>query len=365
MTYGLSYTGSTPALGAGRLGSIPSSPTEGINSNPAIEVQKFMLIDDVKIEVFAGNGGKGAVAFNTDMKSLGPTGTSGGRGGDVIAMGVSDISALNQFRFKKVFKAESGLDGRGQFRDGHAGDELVLKLPVGTVIHNLTENTDVSIEKVGEKILLAKGGLGGRGTFHFRSSRNTSPKKSQPGIPGEHFSLRFELKLIADVGFVGLPNAGKSSMLNMLTNARSKTGNYPFTTLEPNLGAYYELTLADIPGLIEGAASGRGLGVKLRRHIERTRILFHVISSESSDPKKDYETIHGELGAYKKELLKKQEYLFLTKSDLVEEKSVADKLKILRKINQSAVAISIHNPESVQKVKKILNDIKDEKIKTV
>jgi len=175
--------------------------------------------------------------------------------------------------------------------------------------------------------------------------------------------VRLELKLIADVGFVGLPNAGKSSMLNELTNAKSKVANYPFTTLEPNLGAYYELILADIPGIIEGSSSGRGLGIKFLRHIERTRILFHFISTESSAPEKDYETIRKELGSYNKALLEKPEYLFLTKSDLVEEKTLKEKLAVLKKINKNVMAVSIIDPESMKKIQKILNGIKDEKIK--
>ena len=276
-----------------------------------------MLIDDVKIKISAGSGGKGAVAFNTNMKSLGPTGVSGGKGGSIIAIGVSDIGALRQFRFKKEFAAENGQDGRGQFRDGRDGKDLVLKLPIGTVIHNLTNGVDIVILKIDEEIVIAKGGLGGRGNFHFRSPRNTSPKQSQSGLPGESFELRLELKLIADIGLIGLPNAGKSSMLNVLTNARSKVAHYPFTTLEPNLGAYYELILADIPGLIEGSSSGRGLGINFLRHIERTRIIFHFISAESTDLKNDYKIIRNELAEYNKTLLDKPEYLFLSKSDVL------------------------------------------------
>jgi len=320
-----------------------------------------MLIDDVKVKISAGKGGKGAAVFNTNLKSLGPAGGSGGRGGSVFAVGVSDISALRQFRFKKEFGAENGRDGRGQFRDGHNGENLVLKFPVGTVAHNLTTGTDATVEKIGEEVLLAKGGLGGRGNFQFRTARTTSPTKFQPGLPGEAFEYRFELKLIADVGFVGLPNAGKSSMLNRLTNARSKVANYPFTTLEPNLGAYYELIIADIPGLIEGSSTGRGLGMKFLRHIERTHILFHFISAESPAPAKDYKIIRKELDDYNKELLKKPEYLFLTKSDLVDAKTVKTKLAALKKLNPNAIAISIHDPESVKKMEKMLNKIKDEK----
>lgn len=320
-----------------------------------------MLIDDVKIKVSAGSGGPGAVAFNANMMSLGPAGASGGDGGNVYAEGVSDINALRQFRFKKEFSAENGLAGRGQFRDGRAGADIVLKLPLGTIVHNLSTWREIEIEKIGERILLAKGGKGGRGNFHFRSSTNTSPKEFEEGTPGEIFDFRLELKLIADVGLVGLPNAGKSSMLNRLTKARSKVANYPFTTLEPNLGAYYRLILADIPGLIEGSHGGRGLGVKFLRHIERTRVLFHLVSAESLDPKKDYLIIRKELGFHSKTLLSKQEYVFLTKIDLLPDKIIKEKLAMLKKINPAALAVSIHDPESIKKLEGVLNSIQAHK----
>ena len=320
-----------------------------------------MLIDDVEIRILAGHGGKGAVAFNTNLKSLGPVGGSGGKGGSVYCEGVSDLSALRRFRFKKEFSAEDGRDGRGQFRDGHGGNDLILKIPVGTVIHNLGTGSEINVEKSNERILLAKGGIGGKGNFQFRSSRNTSPKHAQPGMPGESFPFRLELKFIADIGFVGLPNVGKSSLLNALTNARSKVANYPFTTLEPNLGVYYELILADIPGLIEGSSSGRGLGMKFLRHIERTHILFHFISAESPNLLKDYRVIRKELGAWNSALLKKPERLFLTKSDVVTSKELDKKLSVLKKIDPRAISISVNDAESIKNVEKILNSIKDEK----
>jgi GTP-binding protein len=320
-----------------------------------------MLIDEVSIKISAGHGGKGSSAFNTNLMSLGPAGGSGGLGGSVIAIGVSDLSALGQFRYKKELAAENGQDGRGQFRDGHTGEDLIIKLPIGTVIHNLTTASDTEIEKLGEPIVLAKGGLGGKGNFQFKSSRNTSPTKSQPGLPGESFDLRLELKFIADVGFVGLPNVGKSSLLNKLTNAQSKVANYAFTTLEPNLGVYYELILADIPGLIEGSSTGRGLGIRFLRHIERTGILFHFVSVESPDPVHDYKTIRSELGAYNKELLKKPERIFLTKSDVATPDDVKKKLTALKKFDKKAIAISTEDPESIKDVQKILNDIKAKK----
>ena len=324
-----------------------------------------MLIDDVLIKVQAGNGGKGAVAFNKNMMSLGPVGGKGGNGGSVYIEGVSDLNALSQFRYKKNVKAENGRDGRGQLNDGASADDLILKVPIGTVIQNTESNKTEEILKIGERILVAKGGNGGRGNFFFRSSTSTSPKQFGKGSPGEHVVLRLELKLIADVGIIGLPNAGKSSLLNELTKAQSKIGNYPFTTLEPNLGVYYELILADIPGLIEGASTGKGLGTKFLRHIERTNILFHLISAESEDPVQDYVTVQKELEAYSKELKKKTEYVFLSKSDAVTPEDSEKKIAALKKLHKDVLAISIHDWESLEKIKKILNEIKMKKSGTI
>ncbi len=320
-----------------------------------------MLIDDVKIKVGAGSGGKGAVAFNKNLMSLGPVGGTGGKGGSVCIEGISDLSALNNFRFKKEFKAKPGQDGRGQFRDGHDGEELVLLVPVGTVSHNLDTGLDVEITKIGQREVIAQGGKGGRGNFHFRSSTNTTPKEFEYGKEGETFEIRFELKLIADVGFVGLPNVGKTSLLNELTNAKSKVANYPFTTLEPNLGVYYDLILADIPGLIEGASEGKGLGIKFLRHIERTKILFHFISADSADPVSDYETVRKELGAYNKELLEKPEHVFISKKDLVSAEVINGMIVKFKRLDKEAVPISIFDWDSIEFVKKILNVLISEK----
>ncbi len=316
-----------------------------------------MLIDDITIQVKAGDGGQGAVAFDKNKMALGPAGGSGGNGGNVFFEGVSDLSALNQFRFKKEIFAENGRPGRGQFSDGSTGEDLILKLPVGTVIHNLDTGASQEIVKIGERIQVAKGGHGGKGNFLFRSPKNTSPTRFQFGLPGEAFKLRLELKMIADVGFVGLPNVGKSSLLNELTSAKSKVANYPFTTLEPNLGVYYELILADIPGLIEGASSGKGLGIKFLRHVERTGILFHFVSAESPHPVADYRTIRKELGAYNKALLKKKEYLFISKGDALDPKKLKTLIAKMKKLNPKTLAISIYDWDSIERVKKILNEI--------
>ncbi|HRZ30509.1 MAG TPA: GTPase ObgE, partial [Candidatus Paceibacterota bacterium] len=276
--------------------------------------------------------------------------------------GVSDLGALAQFRYQKDLVAPDGGRGHGNFVDGPDGQDLIFRIPVGTVIHNLTTNKNQEMLLVGEKILIAKGGHGGKGNFKFRSATNTTPQEFQPGLPGENFEILLELKMIADVGLVGLPNAGKSTLLNILTNAKSKVANYPFTTLEPNLGIYYNLVLADIPGLIEGASGGKGLGHKFLRHIERTQILFHLISLESLNLEKDYQTIRAELSAHNPELAKKSEYLILTKTDLVDKKELEKIIERAQKLNPQVFAISMIDDESLEPLKKVLNNIENTKI---
>jgi GTP-binding protein len=316
-----------------------------------------MLIDDVKVTVKAGAGGKGAVAFNKNLMSRGPVGGKGGKGGSVYIEGVSDLSVLNNSCFKKGIKAENGRDGRSQFRDGRNAEDLIVLVPVGTLVHNLETGKDIEVTKIGQRTLIALGGRGGKGNFHFRSPTNTTPKDFEYGELGESFEFRFELKLIADIGFIGLPNVGKTSLLNELTNAQSKVANYPFTTLEPNLGAYYDLIIADIPGLIEGASKGKGLGIKFLRHIERTKTLFHFVAADSKDPVADYKTVRKELEIYNKLLLEKPEYLFISKKDAVLPDVVAKALKKLKKLNKNATPISIFDRDSIELVGKILNDL--------
>ncbi len=320
-----------------------------------------MLIDDVTIKVTAGHGGRGAVAFDKNKGAIGPCGGNGGRGGNIIFEGVSDLAALEFFRFKKELVAKDGDMGHGQFVDGEDGKSQTFKLPVGSVIHNLTTGTEKEIMKIGEQIIIARGGYGGKGNYKFRSAINTSPKQFQPGLPGEKFDLRIELKLIADVGFVGLPNVGKSTLLNLLTNSKAKVANYQFTTLEPNLGVYYSLILADIPGLIEGASEGRGLGVKFLKHIERTRILFHFIAANSPDIVQDYKTIRQELSSYNITLTQKTEYLIITKSDEVPPAELKKLLTKAKKLNKNTIAISAYDDQSLEAVKKILNSLEKEK----
>ena len=320
-----------------------------------------MIVDDVKITVTAGHGGKGLATFSKVKWALGPTGGNGGPGGNIFIEGVADLGALRNFRFKKEYKAENGENGKSSLHDGRHANDLTLFVPVGTVCHNLNRLEDIEITKIGQRQLIAKGGKGGRGNYLFRSATNTSPKQFQEGKPGEYFEFHLELKMIADVGFIGLPNVGKSSLLNELTNANSKVANYPFTTLEPNLGAYYDLILADIPGLIEGASTGKGLGIKFLRHIERTKVLFHIVAADSLTPLEDYKTVRAELEAYNKFLLGKTEYIFISKSDTVDADVISKIKKDFKKSEKEVLPISIIEQESINKVKKILNSLIEEK----
>ncbi len=316
-----------------------------------------MITDDVKITVEAGHGGRGLATFSKIKFMKGPAGGNGGIGGNVFIEGVADLGALRQFRFKKDYKAQDGENGKSGLHDGSRAEDLILFVPVGTVCHNLINKKDFEITKIGQRELVAKGGRGGKGNWYFRSSTNTSPRQFEEGGPGEYFELRLELKMIADVGFIGLPNVGKSSLLNELTKANAKVANYPFTTLEPNLGVYYDLILADIPGLISGASTGKGLGTKFLRHIERTKVLFHLVSAESENPLLDYKTVRHELETYGDLLLNKKEYIFLSKIDTVDKNIIIKIKKDFKTIDKEIVAISIIEPESIDTVKKILNQL--------
>jgi GTP-binding protein len=307
-----------------------------------------MITDEVKIKLRAGKGGDGVVAFDKTKMSLGPTGGRGGNGGNVYFEGVSDITALNKYKTNREYFAQDGKNGKGDQSSGHEGKDLVLTVPIGSVLFDAQNKKEFEITKPGERILAAKGGLGGRGNFFFRSSRNTTPKEFEFGKPGEEFEFAVELRLIADIGLIGLPNAGKSSLLNELTNANAKVANYSFTTLEPNLGVLDDLVIADIPGLIEGASLGKGLGIKFLKHIRRTKILVHCVSAESQDLKNDYKIVRKELQDFAKELVEKKEILLLTKSDLVSEKELKKKIALMKKINPDVLPVSIHDWDSLQ-----------------
>lgn len=316
-----------------------------------------MLVDDVKIQVKAGKGGDGVVRFARAMLTQGPTGGDGGKGGDVIIRGVPDLGALKRFRTVKTVKAENGQAGGQNIKTGHGGKDAVINVPVGTVVRDLTNRKNYDIIKSGQEIVIARGGNGGFGNFYYRSSRHTTPDRANPGMAGEEIELHLELKLIADIGFVGLPNIGKSTLLNELTRASCKVANYKFTTLEPNLGVYYDLILADIPGLIEGAAAGKGLGHKFLRHIERTRVLFHFVAADSADPVGDYKAIRKELGTFNKNLLEKKEWIIISKKDERTEKETQKIVARMKKLNPNTLAISIIDSESIKELKKVLNSL--------
>lgn len=320
-----------------------------------------MLIDDVTIKVKAGKGGNGMVAFAKTLMNQGPTGGDGGKGGDIIVSGVNDLGALRPFKTKKLVVADDGEQGGQNTRTGAGGKNGVVVVPVGTLVHDLTHNKKYEIKQAGEEIVILKGGNGGFGNFYFRSSVDTTPQRANPGLDGENADLRLELKMIADIGFVGYPNVGKSSLLNELTNASSKVANYKFTTLEPHLGVYYELILADIPGIIEGAAEGKGLGHKFLKHIERTKILFHFIAADSENPLEDYKIIREELGKFNKELLEKQEWIIISKTDESNPQAVKKIVDKLKKKNPKVLTLSLLDDESVENLKKVLNEIKGSK----
>jgi len=333
-----------------------------------------MLIDEVDIILSGGHGGAGRVSFLPGKRS-GPDGGDGGRGGDIYIRATTDIYGLNQFSKAKVVEAENGKSGGGARKFGEDGKDLELLMPLGTEILDKETGDVISLDNLEDRILICKGGLGGRGNFEFRSSVNTTPMYAQSGLPGQKRNFKVLLKLIADFGLIGLPNAGKSSLLNELTNANAKIGEYQFTTLEPNLGV---LTLrhpdperatrvegegsiiADLPGLIEGAASGKGLGIKFLKHIEKVELLLHCISAESENLKTDYQIIRKELGEFDKKLLDKKEIILLTKTDLIDKKQLENKIKILKKLSKDVLEISIHDWDSLEKLKSvILNEAKN------
>lgn len=277
------------------------------------------FIDELHIHATAGHGGAGVVRWLhlKGKERAGPAGGDGGRGGDIILEGVRDLGALAHYRYSKKFRAENGESGGGNDRHGGDGESVILKVPVGSVATLTTTGEVYEILKEGQREVLMRGGMGGWGNAHFKGAVNQNPEQSTPGKPGASGDIRISLKLIADAGLVGFPNAGKSSLLNSLTRARSKVGAYPFTTLDPHLGEFYGFVLADIPGLIEGASAGRGLGSRFLKHIERTGLLVHLVSAEQEDPAAAYGAIRDELKAFGRGLPEKPELVVLSKVDVL------------------------------------------------
>ncbi len=295
------------------------------------------LVDDITIHAKAGKGGDGVVRWLRTKSQArgGPAGGDGGRGGDVLLKGVRDLAALARYRFEKAFEAEAGGAGENTNRHGKNGAPCVLLVPVGTVARvidasgHVTSETEIVEED--QQVTLLRGGNGGKGNARFKSSTHQNPFEHTDGRQGGAATLHLSLKLIADAGLIGLPSAGKSSLLNALTRAQAKVGAYPFTTLEPNLGELYGYILADIPGLIEGASGGRGLGTRFLKHIERTRTLLHLVSASHDDPVAAYREVRTEIEAFGHDLSEKAEVIILSKSDLVSAKESALKQKKLAK----------------------------------
>ena len=322
------------------------------------------FLDQVKIYIKAGNGGDGSASFRREkfIEYGGPDGGDGGNGGSVILKAEKDLNTLIDFRYQQHHKAKRGINGSGQNRTGKRGDDLVLEVPLGTQVFEEDNKTLIyDFVKVGEKFVTAKGGKGGLGNTRFKSATNRAPRRFTKGSVGEEFVIWLQLKTIADIGIIGLPNAGKSSLLAAITNANPKIANYQFTTLNPNLGvANYdnkEVTIADIPGLVEGAHKGTGLGIRFLKHIERCKYLLHMIDITNKDIRKDYKQVKNELKKYSSKLSKKKELVILNKTDLVDEDNIKRILKEFSKITSSEVfLLSTFQKKSISQVKaKLIN----------
>lgn len=302
------------------------------------------FVDQVTIQVASGRGGSGVVRWSRTKTNAhgGPCGGDGGRGGDVILLGMRDLSALKNYRYEKKFIAENGVAGQGEMKNGANGADAILQVPVGTVARIIDTGEEYEITKEGERIVLFRGGRGGLGNAYFKSATNQNPFEQTNGKQGKGGDIEFTLKIIADAGLIGLPNAGKSSLLNALTRAKSKIGDYPFTTLEPNLGEFYGRILADIPGLIEGASAGRGLGIKFLRHVERTGILLHLVSASTDDPFAAYREVRTEIETFGHGLPLKREIIVLSKTDLISPEECKTQMKKLAKeTGREVLSVSI------------------------
>ena len=317
------------------------------------------FLDQVKIYIKAGDGGSGSPSFRREkfIEFGGPDGGDGGKGGSVVLVSERNLNTLIDYRYQQHFKAERGGDGKGKNQTGKGGDNLYLKVPIGTQVFEEDNKTLIfDFKKEKEEYTAAIGGKGGFGNTRFKSSTNRAPRKFTKGLKGEDFWIWLQLKTIADIGIIGLPNAGKSSLLASITSANPKIANYKFTTLNPNLGvAVYddkEITLADIPGLIEGAHKGVGLGTKFLKHIERCKTLLHLIDVTEKDLIRSYKQIRAELGKYSKSLLKKNEIIVLNKIDLVDKKNLDSKKKILSgKIKKKIYDLSTLDKSKISKIK--------------
>jgi GTPase len=315
-----------------------------------------MFVDELEIYAKAGDGGNGVVRWHREkFKPFGgPSGGDGGRGGDVYLRAVPDLNRLSKYTGDREFIAESGEAGREKNQWGKNGDDMIIDVPVGSRVTDIERDRTYELNTVGEQVKILTGGNGGLGNLHFKSSTNRSPEQSTDGRLGESGDFKIEVALMVDVGLVGLPNAGKSTLLNTFTNATSPVGAYAFTTLEPHLGALYEFTLADIPGLIEGAATGKGLGHKFLRHVTRTKMILHLVALDNESVLTAYETVKNELSSFSSELNEKEQWIILTKKDLVSKDIIDAALESIDKIKNRVFVISAETGDGVKELRDAL-----------
>ncbi len=318
-----------------------------------------MFVDELTIEAQAGRGGDGVVRWRQEkfVEHGGPAGGNGGHGGDVYMRAVRDVNLLARYTGEKSFVAEDGTPGGKMSRYGKAGLDLTVDVPVGARVTELERGRVYTFNTEGETHKILRGGIGGLGNEHFKSSVNRSPDRGTKGKSGEKGTFKIELMLIVDVGIIGFPNAGKSTLLNALTRAKSRIGAYPFTTTEPYLGEFHGFILADIPGLIEGASEGKGLGHKFLRHVEKTKMLFHCISLEEADVLQAYKTIRNELIAFDSSLGEKEELIVLTKSDLIDPALVPEILAQLSTHQHNPIVVSAQSGEGMEKLSATLSNL--------
>lgn len=316
-----------------------------------------MLVDSVTITVSGGRGGNGALSFKHLPKLYkgGPDGGNGGNGGDVYVQGVDDILALSKFRNTKEVKAEDAVKGGKNNLYGRNGKDITFFVPLGTIITDTETLEEWEITNVTTPLLLAKGGKGGRGNNEFKTATNQAPRFAEKGLPGQQRVISLNMRLIADIGLIGLPNAGKSSLLSVLTHATPKIRDYPFTTLEPNIGMMDSTPLADIPGLIEGASDGKGLGINFLRHVEKTKLLVHCIESTNTAPLNSYQIVRNELKKYNPILVKKPEIILITKIDMVDETTLEKIVSMFKKKKKQVYTITLYDDKDVIELKNMLS----------